>query len=69
MQESRPYNSTYPEGGISCSKDSLVVNQTLVFQIKLCVPHLRDLCLVESAHADSEIRPKAKPENVMRHSE
>jgi len=31
-----PYNSTYPKGGVSCSKDSLVVNQTLVFQIKLC---------------------------------
>ncbi len=28
------YNSTYPKGGVSCSKDSLVVNQTLVFQIK-----------------------------------
>jgi hypothetical protein len=31
-----PYNSTYPKGGVSCSKDSLVVNQTLVFQIKHC---------------------------------
>jgi hypothetical protein len=30
------YNSTYPKGGVSCSKDSLVVNQTLVFQIKFC---------------------------------
>jgi hypothetical protein len=30
------YNSTYPKGGISCSKDSFVVNQTLVFQIKFC---------------------------------
>jgi hypothetical protein len=29
-------NSTYPKGGISCSKDSFVVNQTLVFQIKFC---------------------------------
>jgi hypothetical protein len=29
-----PYNSTYPKGGVSCSKDSLVVNETLVFQIK-----------------------------------
>jgi hypothetical protein len=26
-------NSTYPKGGFSCSKDSFVVNQTLVFQI------------------------------------
>jgi len=37
------YNSTYPKGGVSCSKDSFVVNQTLVFQIKFCVksPALR----------------------------
>ncbi len=27
------HNSTYPKGGVSCSKDSFVVNQTLVFQI------------------------------------
>jgi len=30
------YNSTYPKGGVSCSKDSFVVNGTLVFQIKFC---------------------------------
>jgi len=35
-KESRPHNSTYPKGGVSCSKDSFVVNQTLVFQIKFC---------------------------------
>ncbi len=29
-------NSTYPKGGVSCSNDSFVVNQTLVFQIKFC---------------------------------
>jgi len=29
-------NSTYPKGGVPCSKDSFVVNQTLVFQIKFC---------------------------------
>ena len=29
-------NSTYPKGGFSCSKDSFVDNQTLVFQIKFC---------------------------------
>lgn len=28
------HNSTYPKGGVSCSKDSFVVNQALVFQIK-----------------------------------
>ena len=30
------YNSSYPKGGVSCSKDSFVVNQTFVFQIKFC---------------------------------
>jgi hypothetical protein len=35
-KESRPHNSTYPKGGVSCSKDSFVDNQTLVFQIKFC---------------------------------
>ena len=30
------YNSTYPKGGGSCSKDSFVGKQTLVFQIKFC---------------------------------
>ncbi|MCC6843453.1 MAG: hypothetical protein IT264_10250 [Saprospiraceae bacterium] len=30
------YNSTYPKGGVSCSKDSFVVHGTLVFQIKFC---------------------------------
>ena len=37
MKENRPvYNSTYPKGGVSCTKDSFVVNQTLVFKIKFC---------------------------------
>ena len=35
-QESTGGNSTYPKGGVSCSKDSFVVNQTLVFQMKFC---------------------------------
>ena len=29
-------NSTYPKGGVSCSKDSFVVNQTLVLRINIC---------------------------------
>jgi hypothetical protein len=29
-------NSTYPKGGVSFSKESFVVNQTLDFQIKFC---------------------------------
>ena len=36
MNRKTSYNSTYPKGGVSCSKDSFVVNQTLVFQIKFC---------------------------------
>jgi hypothetical protein len=36
MDRKAAYNSSYQKGGVSCSKDSLVVNQTLVFQIKLC---------------------------------
>jgi hypothetical protein len=32
----RTHNSTYPKGGVSCSKDSFVVKQTLVFQINFC---------------------------------
>jgi hypothetical protein len=35
-EEKAAYNSTYPKGGVSCSKDSFVFNQTLVFQIKFC---------------------------------
>jgi hypothetical protein len=30
------HNSTHPKGGVSCSKDSFVIKQTLVFQIKFC---------------------------------
>jgi hypothetical protein len=37
MMRKTHHNSTYPKGGVSCSKDSLVVNQILVFQIKFCV--------------------------------
>jgi len=29
-------NSTYPKGGVSCSKDTFVVNGSSVFQIKFC---------------------------------
>ena len=32
----RTANSTYPKGGVSCFKDSFVVNETFVFQIKFC---------------------------------
>ena len=30
------HNSSYPKSGGSCFKDSLVVTQTFVFQIKFC---------------------------------
>ncbi|MFZ4456695.1 MAG: transposase [Bacteroidales bacterium] len=36
MNRSTTHNSTYPKGGVLCSKDSFVVNQTFVFQIKFC---------------------------------
>jgi len=36
MTKQRTANSTYPKGGVSCSKDSFVVNESLVFQIKFC---------------------------------
>jgi len=29
-------NSSYPQGGVSCSNNSFVVIQTLVFQINFC---------------------------------
>jgi len=35
-KEARTDNSNYPKGGVSCSKDSSVVNQTLDFQINYC---------------------------------
>jgi len=30
------HNSSYPKGGVSCSKDSFVVHGSSVFQIKFC---------------------------------
>jgi hypothetical protein len=36
MRIKTAHNSTYQKGEDSCSKDSFVVNQTLVFQIKFC---------------------------------
>ena len=43
-QEARTANSTYPKGGVLFFKDSFVVNETLVFQIKFCgkSPALRE---------------------------
>ena len=35
-KEARTHNSTYPKGGVSCSKGSFVVNGSSVFQIKVC---------------------------------
>jgi len=42
-KEAHTANSTYPKGGVSCFKDSFVVNGSLVFQIKFCgkIPALR----------------------------
>lgn len=36
MTEKAAHNSTYAKGGVSCFKDSFVVNGTLVFQMKFC---------------------------------
>jgi hypothetical protein len=30
------YNSTYPKGGVQCSADTFVVNQSLVLRINIC---------------------------------
>ena len=35
-KEQRRHNSTYPKGGVLGSKDSFVVDGSLVFQIKFC---------------------------------
>ena len=35
-EKSRTANSTYPKGGFSFTKDSFVVNGSLVSQIKCC---------------------------------
>jgi hypothetical protein len=37
MKSSTAANSSYPKGGDPCSKDSLVVNGSSVFQIKFSV--------------------------------
>jgi len=31
-----PYNSTYPEGGVSCSKDTFVQAESSVLRMKFC---------------------------------
>jgi len=36
LNNSPAANSTYPKGGVSCSKDSFVVIGSLAFQIKFC---------------------------------
>jgi hypothetical protein len=35
-KESRPHNSTYPKGGVSCSKDRFLVTGTFVLLINIC---------------------------------
>ncbi len=35
-QRSPAHNSTYPKGGVSCSKDTFVVNETFVLLINIC---------------------------------
>ena len=35
-EEARRHNSTYPKGGVSCSKDSFVVAESLVLRMNIC---------------------------------
>ena len=52
-EKQRPANSSYPKGGVSCSKDSFVVNQTLVFHPE----NIRDkFCGKSLAHRQSANR-------------
>jgi hypothetical protein len=43
MENKTAGNSTYPKGGVSCTKDRFVVNETFVLLINICVesPALR----------------------------
>ena len=36
MTKQRTANSTYPKGGVSCSKASFVVNGSSVLRLKFC---------------------------------
>jgi hypothetical protein len=62
MERKPAHNSTYPKGGVSCSKDSFVVNQTLVFQIKFCgkSPALR---VAENRYGQVKKTPQRKATN------
>jgi len=53
-REERTHNSTHPKGGVSCSKDSFVVNGSFVVQIKFCgkSPALRELQTASSNFND-----------------
>ena len=62
-KEARTANSTYPKGGVSCSKDSFVVNQTLVFQIIFCgkSPALR---LAAKRYNQLQLPPKIEHKKI-----
>jgi hypothetical protein len=49
-EEHRSDNTSLAKGGVSYSKDSFVVNQTLVFQIKFCGEN-RHLCQARKRQA------------------
>jgi hypothetical protein len=59
-------HSTYPKGGVSCSKDSLVVNGSLVFQIKFCgkSPALR--VAANRSRAVGYYQPTAREQEIYR---
>jgi hypothetical protein len=62
MKEARRHNSTFAIGGVSCSADTFVVNQTFVLRINICGEnrHLRQArkryaqCKKEHHSADNE---------------
>ena len=69
MRTQKPHtaNSTYPKGGFSFSKDSFVVNGSLVFQIKFCgkSPALR-VAAKRYAQVQRKIQPNDTTMNLIK---
>ncbi len=58
MKKCTATNSTYPKGGVSCSKDNFVGNGSLVFRIKFCGknPALQVAANLTGKWADNSVR-------------
>ena len=56
--ESRPHNSTYPKGGVSCFEDTFVVAESSVLRMKFSGknPALRVAAKRYRQYADREIK-------------